>query len=71
MKRISDLRDLMRRIHNDEKGAVSIETVLIIAAISLPILFFILKFGWPKVKEFFNDGMTQLETGADDTRSGN
>ena len=70
MKRISDLRDLLRRVHNDEKGAVSIETILIIAAISLPILFFILKFGWPKVKEFFNDGMTQLETGADETRDG-
>lgn len=70
MKRISDFRDLLRRVHNDEKGAVSIETILIIAAISLPILFFILKFGWPKVKEFFNDGMTQLETGANETRDG-
>jgi hypothetical protein len=38
--------------------------VLIIAAIALPILIFILKFGWPRIKAFFNQGMTDLEGGA-------
>lgn len=52
---------LLKKIHNDEGGSVSIETILIIAAIAIPILIFILKFGWPKIKEFFDDGMTDLE----------
>ena len=37
--------NLLKRIHRDDKGAVSIETILIIAAITIPILIFILKFG--------------------------
>lgn len=56
--------DLMRRVHRDQKGSVSIETILIIAAVALPILIFILKFGWPKIQTFFNKGMTDLEAGA-------
>ncbi len=57
-------RGLLRQIHEDRRGAVSIETVLIIAAIALPILIFILKFGWPKIKTFFNQGITDLEGNA-------
>lgn len=57
-------RGLIRRIHDDRRGAVSIETVLIIAAIALPILIFILKFGWPRIKAFFNQGITDLEGNA-------
>ena len=45
--------NLLKRIHRDDKGAVSIETILIIAAIAIPILIFILKFGWPKIRDFF------------------
>ena len=54
-------RKLMRRVHHDERGAVSLETILIIAAIALPILIFILKFGWPKIRDYFNTGMQNLE----------
>lgn len=57
-------RKLLRQLHADERGAVSIETVLIIAAIALPILIFVLKFGWPKIKSFFNQGMQDLEGSA-------
>lgn len=57
-------RTLFRRLHEDRRGGVSIETVLIIAAIALPILIFILKFGWPRIKQFFNQGMTDLEGNA-------
>ena len=32
--------------------------------IALPILIFIIKFGWPRIREFFNKGMTELEGGA-------
>lgn len=64
--RDASFRNLAQRIHNDERGAVSIETILIIAAIALPILIFIIKFGWPRIKNFFNEGMNELEGGAID-----
>ena len=42
--------------------------ILIIAAIALPILIFLIKVGWPRVKTFFNSGMTDLEAGASDAQ---
>jgi len=54
-------RSLWQRIHGDERGAVSLETILIIAAIAIPILIFLLKFGWPKIRDYFNTGMENLE----------
>jgi Flp pilus assembly pilin Flp len=62
---------LLKKVHRDERGAVSIETILIIAAIALPILIFIIKFAWPRIKDFFERGMTDLEDGADDAGQGN
>ncbi len=58
----SSLMELLRRVHRDEEGAVSLETILIIGAIALPILIFLIKVGWPRVKGFFNQGMTDLES---------
>jgi hypothetical protein len=55
---------LLKKIHGDEKGGVSIETVLIIAAIALPILIFIIKFGWPRIKKWFEGEMDVLESGS-------
>ena len=60
------LLNVLQKIHRDEKGAVSIETILIIAAIAIPILIFIIKFGWPRIKTWFNQGMEELEGGMDD-----
>jgi Flp pilus assembly pilin Flp len=54
---------LMRRIHEDEQGAVSLETVLIVGAIALPILIFLYKVGWPRIQKMFDDGMTELDGG--------
>jgi len=62
----ASFRKLFRRVHQDQSGAVSIETILIIAAIALPILIFIIKFGWPRVKKFFEKGMEDLEQGSED-----
>ena len=61
MKRDDSFRGLMRRIHNDERGAVSLETILIIGAIAIPILIFIVKIGWPKVRDMFDNRMDELE----------
>ena len=54
---------LWRVIHADEKGAVSLETVLIIAAIALPILIFVIRVGWPKIRDIFNKGLDDLREG--------
>ena len=62
MKSNASLRSLLRRVHNDERGAVSIETIMIIGAIAIPILIFLLRFGWPRIKDYFNDGMNDLES---------
>jgi Flp pilus assembly pilin Flp len=62
--------NFLKRIHRDERGGVSIETVLIIAAIALPILIFLIKVGWPRMQTFFNSGMDSLEQGAGTTSGG-
>ena len=62
---------LLGSVHRNQRGAVSIETVLIIAAIALPILIFVIKFGWPRIKEFFERGMDDLEGGAQDAGQDN
>lgn len=54
-------RSLFRNIHKSEEGAVSLETILIVGAIALPILIFLIKVGWPKVKGYFNQGLDDLE----------
>jgi len=65
MKHDVSFRRLLKQVHNDERGAVSLETILLIGAIALPILIFLLKFAWPKIKDYFNEGMQDLETESD------
>jgi len=62
--------NLLQRLHRDERGAVSLETILIIGAIALPILIFLIKFGWPKIREYFNEGMRDLENESDRVKDG-
>lgn len=64
MKQSASFRALLKRVHHDERGAVSLETILIIGAIALPILIFLIKVGWPRVKEYFNRGLQDLEEGS-------
>ncbi|MGQ0634378.1 MAG: hypothetical protein ACT4QC_07205 [Planctomycetaceae bacterium] len=56
---------MWRRLHNDERGAVTLETLLVIGAVALPILIFTLKFGWPRIRQYFFTGMTSLENQSD------
>lgn len=67
----SAFRKLMKRVHNDERGSVSLETILIIGAIAIPVLIVIIKFGWPKIKGYFDDGMDSLEDNTERTIQGN
>lgn len=57
-------KPLLERVHRDERGAVSIETVLIIGAIALPILIWLLQVGWPRIQGMFTDRIDDLESGA-------
>lgn len=65
MRKKSGWLELLRRVDRDEDGAVSLETILIIGAIALPILIFLIKFGWPRVKAYFNRHLDELEGGGD------
>ena len=56
---------LLKRVHHDERGSVSLETILVIGAIALPILIFMIKFGWPKIRDYFYKGMEDLEAETD------
>jgi hypothetical protein len=62
MKKLG-IQDLLQRLHDDEKGGVSLETILIIGAIALPILIFLITIAWPRVKQLFYTGMNDLESG--------
>ena len=63
MKKLS-LGEVLRKVHQDEEGSVSLETVLIIGAIALPILIFLVKMAWPGIKGFFDQGVQDLQGGA-------
>ena len=68
MRKQFNFKNLLQRVHNDEDGAVSLETILIIGAIALPILIFLISVAWPRIQEYFEDGMTDLEDQADRAR---
>jgi len=61
----TSLRTLLKRVHEDDRGAVSLETILIIGAIALPILIFLIKFGWPRIRDYFFKGLENLESESD------
>ncbi len=67
----SPFRKLMQRLHRDERGAVSLETILIIGAIALPILIWLVRWGWPMVRGYFQDNMDQLGNDTDNVIQNN
>jgi hypothetical protein len=68
MKNVS-LLSILRKIDRDEEGAVSLETILIIGAIALPILIFLINVAWPKVKDYYNKNIETLQSDADNASS--
>jgi hypothetical protein len=58
------LTSFLARIDADERGTVSLETILIVGAIALPVLIFLIKVGWPLVKNYFQQGVTDLQSDA-------
>ena len=67
----SSLWKLVRSLHESEDGAVSLETILILGAIALPILIFLITKGWPTIKTYFNSGLQDLSQGADTAKTAN
>ena len=57
---------VLRRLHRDERGALTLETVLIIAAIALPVLIVIVKYGWSAIRNYFDRGLESLEQSTDE-----
>ena len=70
MSTFSAFRRLLKKVHRDERGQVSLETILIIGAIALPILIFLIKYGWPRIKGYFNKGLQDLEQNSSNAANG-
>lgn len=64
------LTKLLARVHKDEAGSVSLETLLILGAIALPVLVFTLKFGWPRIRDQFTNSANDLEAQANKVTNG-
>jgi Flp pilus assembly pilin Flp len=62
MRHQATLRKLFGQIHHDERGAVSLETILVVGVIALPILIYLIKIGWPRIKTYFTTGMSTLDS---------
>lgn len=51
----------MKRIRRRlRRAAVSIETILILAVIAIPVLVFLVRWGWPAIKTFFIQGASEV-----------
>ncbi len=70
MRKPRSFRELWDRLHHEEDGSVSLETILIIGAIAMPILIFLLKYGWPKIKNYFNTSLQSLESSSNTVING-
>ena len=70
MSNLPSVRRLLKQVHHDQRGAVSLETILIIGAIALPILIFIIKYGWPRIRDFFYRGVEDIEAEAESVKQG-
>ena len=47
----------MRRLR---RAAVSLETILVLAVIAIPVLVFVIKFSWPAIKGYFVQGAGEV-----------
>ncbi len=55
------LKSLLTRLHQDESGAMSVEKILILGLIALPILIGLLYFRH-KIADYFNTQAGSLDT---------
>jgi hypothetical protein len=69
MQTLRAVKTVLRRVHREERGAVSLETVMIVGAIAIPVLIFLLRWGWPTIRDYFQSGMENLETEANNAQN--
>ncbi len=62
-------RNLFQSIHDNDEGAATLETILIVAAIAIPLLIWIMKFGWPQIRGYFEEGFETLNQATDNAIS--
>lgn len=67
---MQSLSQQLKKVHRDQRGAVSLETILIIGAIALPILIFLIKYGWPRIRDFFYQGLEDVEAESQNIKQG-
>jgi len=65
MQVVTRFGKLLRRLHRDERGALTLETILIIAAIALPILIIIVQFVFPGILDWFKELFETLRGSTD------
>jgi Flp pilus assembly pilin Flp len=58
---MTKIKSLLKRIHEDDSGAMSVEKILILGLIALPILIGLLYFRH-KIAEYFNTQKSDLDT---------
>ena len=60
----------LRNFHEDEQGVVSLETIMVIGAIAIPVLLVLIKYGFPAIRDYFGTGLTNLDASST-TQGGN
>lgn len=53
-------RSMKRIRHKLRRAAISLEMILILGVIALPVLVFLVKFGWPSIKGYFVRGASEV-----------
>ena len=71
MQTLRAFQKLLARVHRNERGAVSLETVMILGAIAIPVLIALIKYGWPRIRDYFNTGMDNLEQSSNNAINNN
>lgn len=61
---------LARRFSPSRRGAVTIENVLLLAAVALPIIIFSLKIAWPQIRGTTTSNLTKTFTESDKVADG-
>jgi len=52
---------VLREVHRNERGTVSIETILIIGAIAVPVALFLYKYWNSNISPWFTNAVKDLE----------
>ena len=66
---LQKIKHALKTLHNDDKGANMVEYILMIAAVSIPLLFVLIWF-WKDLSKWFGDIWESLKSDPDGTDPG-